>query len=532
MAYTGNVARLPIGIQGFSGSRNPTQLQAGHLEYVEGLSLDGGLIQKEGGASKLNASALGSGAAVLSGISYSPLADTHRDAVFLSDGSILKDSGLGTFPVTLASGLNSATQPPPWFLMGGGETVGAPRTLFCFSATNQVRAVDGDGAVMAAITTPPADWAGSGNFPTFGVIHEDRLWGGGNATDPHRIYYSTLSDHQNFTGTGSGTLAVFPGEGERIVGATSFKGLLVVFKYPRGIYMVTTSDPSPAGWRVDRLSGATGGLNQHTIIPIDNDTMYMSASGSIHLLSATDAFGDAETSTISLIADINEFVRNYINVGALRNACGLWYSYKNQAWIALPQSNETENNIRLIVDLSATNSVGPRFLLSRRDTPISMWMRPNTETSTKPAHGDSDGFIWNMDTDARSKDGVGYPVAFQSANMDLSFIDPSLATLNKTGDFLELIFEPQGDWDLTVQVSWDDVPGPPLLYTMGGSGAPLGAFILDTDELASTAIKSIRKRIAGSGRRIRIMANNEVVDQNIAISDFYLSFRTMDERSR
>lgn len=531
MAYTGAVVRLPIGLQGFSGSRNPTQLQSGHFQFVEGVVLDGGLIQKEGGASKLNSGALGAPSVVISGISYSPLASVYREAVFLSNGSILKDSGAGTFATTLASGLTSTRDPPPYFVMAGGEAGGSPRTLFLFSATNQVRAVDGDGAAMAAISVPPADWAGAGNFPTFGILHENRLWGGGNASDPHRIYYSNPADHQDFTGSGSGSLSIFPGQGERLVGGVSFKGLLILFKYPRGIYLVTTSDPSPTGWRVDRLSGAVGGVNQHCIVPIDNDTLYLDAGGNIHLLSATNAFGDAQTSNISQFADISEFLRQSVNLSMIRRAVGIWYGTKQQAWFGLPGTAGNDNDLRLIADMS-TPQIGVRFLLSRRDNPISLWMRPSVDGVDKPAHGDLIGFVWNMDTDTRSKDGAGYQVSFETANMDLSFVDPRMATLNKTGDFLELIFEPQGDWDLTVQVIWDDVPGPPMLFSMGGDGAPLGSFTLDTDLLSSTSVRSIRKRIAGSGRRLRILINNQGIGQNIAISDFYLSFRAMDERVR
>lgn len=531
MAYTGLVIPLPVGVQGFSGSRNATQLQAGHFQSVEGITLEGGLIQKDGGAIKMNSTALGAPSVVISGINYSPIADATRDAVFLSNGSILKDSGTGTFPTTLVSGLNSTRDPPPYFMMGGGEATGSPRSLFLFSSVNQVQVVDGDGSTMAAIATPPADWAGGGNFPTFGVIHEGRLWGGGNASDPHRIYYSNPADHQDFTGAGSGTISIFPGRGERLVGGISFRGLLVLFKYPRGIYLIDTSNPTASSWRVTELTSAVGSVNQHCIVPIDNDTLYMDSGGNLHLLSATDAFGGLQTSNISQNDDISEFMRNSVNLAQIKRAVGLWYGTKQQAWFGLPAIGSNDNSIRLVVDRSYP-PVPFRFLTSRRDNPISMWLRPDAAGTYKPVHGDLVGFVWLMDTDARNKGGAAYTASFETANMDLGFVDPKLATMDKAGDFLELIFEPQGDWDLIVQVIWDDIPGPPMLYSMGGAGAALGSFTLGTDVLGSTSIRSIRKRIAGSGRRLRIMVENQGLDQNIAISAFYLSFRTMDERGR
>ena len=531
MSYRGSVIRLPIGMQGFNGSRNPSQLQAGHFMEVEGISLDGGVIQKEGGATKLNSSALGAPSVVVSGISYSPSVDVWRDAVFLSNGSVLKDTGAGTFATTLVSGLVNQREPPPWFVMGGGEAAGAARTLFLFSSTNQVQFVDADGTIMAAIAAPAADWTGAGNFPTAGVVHENRIFAGGNASDPHRVYYSQTSDHGNFTGAGSGSLSIFPGSGERIAGFASFKGLLVVWKYPRGVYFVTTTDPSPSGWRVDQLSLAVGTLNQHTIVPIDNDTLYMDALGNLHLLSATNAFGGIQTSNISQVADLADFMRGNIEVNDIRRGVGVWYGDKQQAMFALPLSTSADNNIRITVDFS-NPQVGLRFLLSKRDIPISMWMRKDANGVFKPVHGDASGFVWLMDQEARNKAGVAYEASFQTANMDLSFANPLLATKDKSGDFLEIAFENQGDWDLAVTVFWDDRPGPTLLYSMGGNSAVLGSFTLDTDVLGSDTVTSIRKRIMGSGRRIRIKCKNDGLNQNIALSDFFLSFRVNDERQR
>lgn len=529
MAYVGSVIRLPVGVLGFSGSRNPTQLQAGHFEEVDNVTLEGGLIQKMGG--KIRFVTAAQGFAINSGISYYPTAGVERQAVFGGDGDIYKfNPGTGDFDISMATGLNVTRDPPPYFMMAGGEAGGSPRTLFVFSSVNQVRAVDGDGVVMAAITTPPADWAGAGNFPTFGVLHEGRLWGGGNANDPHRMYYSRATDHQDFSSPG-GTLSIFPGRGEKLVGAVSFKGLLMLWKYPRGVYAVNTQDPSPAGWRVEELSSAVGGVSQHLILPIDNDTLYMDPGGNIHLLSATNAFGGVQTSNISQRSDLAEYMRSQIDLTKLIRCMSVWYGTKQQAWFSLKQLSESDVNSRLIIDFSSPE-IGPRFLKSSRDQINSMWMRQDTVGVLKPMIGTADEFVHMMDRDARNNDGDPYTMLFSTANTDFSFADPILATKNKNGDFLELIFEPQGDWDLTVQIFWDDVPGPPMLFSMGGVGAPLGSFILDTDVLSSLAIKNIRKRMAGSGRRFRLEAMQAGEDQNVAISDFFVSFRAADEKSR
>lgn len=535
MSYRGIVVPLPVGQQGFTGTENPSQAGPGHFLYTDGVELQAGVIRKEGGADKFNSSALGSGAVVVSGINWTPTATNRRDVVFLDSGAVLKDTGAGTFGTTLVSGLTSVREPPPWFLVAGGEAVAAPRKLMLFSATNQVKSVDADGAVMADITGPAADWTGAGNFPTFGVVHGFRVWAGGNKSDPHRIYYSTTTDHEDFAGAGSGTLAIYPGEGECLAGAISFRKALIVFKYPQGIYIVDTSDPSPANWSVTPLTRAVGTLNQHTIVFGENDILYLDVSGDTHALSTTQEFGDFTTSDIGDSESIHTFMQRYVNIGKLRRAQGIWYGRRQQAWWAIPLLGSDDNNLRFITLVETTqvqqqSQLIRRFFMSRRDICTAMWMKPDTNEVPIPVIGDNAGFVWLMDRASRSKNGAGYPFIFETANTDFDFYDQQLATRSKNGQFLEISYEPRGDWDLTVEVFWDDVLTDTLLFSMGSGGAALGSFILDTDVLASSVVKSARIKMDGSGRRLRLVGSNSGIGQDISIASFHVHMTVGDER--
>jgi hypothetical protein len=537
VAYRGIAAKLPLGSQGFTGTRNPTQAGPGHLTFVDGAELDGGIIRKEGGAKKLNAAALLGGAAIVSGISWSPTPAGYNDIVFLSTGVVRKDTGAGTFSIQVASGLTDFRDPAPVFVAAGGETVGQPRKLFMFSSSNQVRVLPGTSNTMAAITSPAADWAGI-EFPTFGAQHGLRVFAGGNDSDPHRLYYSTISDHADYLGAGSGTLAIYPGEGERLVGAISFRGALVLFKYPLGIYVLDTPDATPANWSLSRLSRSVGTLSQHTIVQIENDVLYMDHAGNIHILSATQEFGDMNTSNLSKIATLEPFMRTDVERLRIRRSVGIWYASKRQAWFAVPLLGSVVPNLRIMIGFDQQQQGGqggpglPRFFMSRRDVAISMWTRPHQDKIPKPVVGDDAGFVWLLDEDARNKDGNAYQIRFETANTDLSFIDETLATKMKAGQFLELTSEPRGDWDLTVEVYWDDALQDVLQYAMGSSGAALGEFTLDIDTLGSEVVASQRKRLVGSGRRIKLIAYNNGVDQDVSLAEFHLSFNVMDERIR
>lgn len=477
---------------------------------------------------------LGTSAAILSGINWSPVAGSLRDVIFTDGGAILKDSGAGTFPVVMAAGLVSNRDPPPYFAVGGGEAVGGSRRLFLFSSGNQVKHVAADGNTMADITSPAADWSAS--FPTFGLLHGQRMWAGGNNSDPHRMYFSSLTDHQDFLSGGgaTGSIAIYPGEGERIVAAISFRGALVVFKYPVGIYIINTGDPTVANWTVVPLTRAVGTLNQHTIIPIENDVLYMDAAGSVHALSTTNEFGDLTTSDIGEVDKIQKFMQRNINLTKIRRSVGIWYAKRHQAWFAMPLLGEDDNTIRVIIVFEgvAQQNTPPvrRYFMSRRDTPISMWMRPDAANIPTPTHGDDLGFIWNMDKEARNKDGVAYPITFETANTDFGFADQQMATKMKGGQFLELNYEPRGSWDLIVECFWDDVLTDTILFSMGSSGAVIGSFILDTDVLSSSSVKSTRVKMDGSGRRLRLVAENAGLDQDVSLASFFVGTTLMDER--
>ena len=58
----------------------------------------------------------------------------------------------------------------------------------------------------------------------------------------------------------SGNVVVYPGEGEKIVAIQSFKGLLIVWKYPRGVYYIDTTAVDVGDWKTKRLGTSTGGV--------------------------------------------------------------------------------------------------------------------------------------------------------------------------------------------------------------------------------------------------------------------------------
>lgn len=525
MAYTGEIVEIPLGQNGLTGTHNIYNAAPTYLVQATNVTFEPGTIQKEGGAVKYNANVFSGSPQIMSGWDWWPNETTQRMIFYSSSGSLGKDFGGSPPAVILTAGL--PTDQTAIFVEAGKEAAASNRKLIIFIPTTAPRVLAADSPVTTALATPPADWSGT-NQPTFGVAHEGRLWAAGNPNDPHRLYFSTLTNHEDFTGAGSGTVAVFPGEGERLVGAVSYKGLLIAFKYPRGIYAIDTSSPTLSQWRVARLNNVIGGVSPLGHVLIDDDILFMDATGAFHLLSGITEFGNIGSRNLSHIADLMPFVRENVNLSHLHRTQAVYYTAKREVHFAVPGTGSDHCNRRLVIDLNRPDL--PRFRWSDRDANISLWLRKDANNIPRIVMGDATGTVWLLDQDTRSKDGAGYTATFQTTPTDFSYLDPRFATIRKSGQFLEFIAEPLGEWSITVKVFWDGRLSQTLSFAMAPLGTGLGSFVLGTNWLASAQVRSVKRRITGSGRLFSIEVSNSGASQNFSLSRAFLHFVPGDER--
>jgi hypothetical protein len=522
MAYTGQIAQLSIGIDGLTGTNNPAQVNNNELVQATNITYVNGTIQKESGATKYNSSAISSGAKILGGHQWDHDGSTQREIVLTDDGTLLKDTeDAGTFGVTLKSSITIGNVPGPTFVEGGKERAAQDRKLFIFYEGMVPQVLDADGATTGDIATPPADWSGA-NEPTGGLIHSDRLWGFGNPNDPHRMYYSDINDHEVFTGSSAGSISVYPGEGQKIVGAVSFKGGLVVWKYPKGIYIINTIDVSVATWSIDRITGGIGMLGSKMYEVLEDDVIFMDHGGDIRLLSGVVEYGNVGTLSLS---DASE-------MGPLIRGMDFTYSYKwsmkynstlRELHIAMTGTGQTENGQDLIIDFNRPDKA--RFRINNRDTIVSMWVRLDAKGLPELLTGDDAGFIYEMNTEARSKDGAGYEGTFQTPHFDFSHLDPKLGVTEKNFEFLEVVAEPKGSWNLSITTIIDGAQHETLQFSMGNTGVALGSFVLGTNILAGDQLTNRKRKQTGSGTRISYVATNSGDSQDFSMVRLYQYFQ-------
>jgi len=526
VAFQGQVVGITLGTGGQSGSKNQAAVREDQLLIAENVTFEDNTIRKEGGAAKYNSTVVSGTPKIIGGHDWDFDGSTRRSVLVTDAGDILRDDGAGDYTATtLDTGLNIATSTVPIFVEGGEEVAANNKKLFVFTGRNAVQVLSGNGASTADLATPPADWTGL-TQPVFGVLHDDRLWGGGNTNDPHRLYYSDTADHEDFTGGTSGSLSIFPGQGGRLSWAVSFRGIIIVAKHPQGLYAVDTTDPSVSNWVIKKLNGAIGSPGPQAFAVVDDDIVFFSSSAAIYSLAAVNKFGDVESDSLTDEADYDTFLRDNIALDQLRLCRGIYYPAKKEVHFAVSGTGATTNNRRVVVDFNRKGL--PRFRFSPRDTPVSMWLRTGSDLIERPALGDDAGFVWDLDQETRSKDGVGYAATFQTPHLDFTFADPGLGPVNKNWAWLELAVEPKGNHNLSVDVFLDDALSETIQFDMGGTGAVLGSFVLGTDVLAGGNLTNKRKLLRGRSRRISLKGTNSGAAEDFSVIKFYFGFKVSD----
>lgn len=532
--FRGRTVELPIGQGGMNGAQNLSLVRPDELTEARNINYSSGSITKEGGAAHFSAAALAGGATIIGGWDWWPTVGTHRIVVLTGAGAAaggaLKDDASGAFGTDLCDVIgatNWTSASIPVFVEAGKEAAANNKKLFIFTGADDVHYLDADGVELAPIgANAPADWAAL--FPTCGANHEGRLWGAGNTNDPHRAYFSRTGDHTDFITTsgplGSGTISVFPGEGEKIEALVSYKGYLFVFKYPRGIYIIDSSDPTTtATWRCANLTNAIGIAGRRAWCMIEQGILFLDSSGDFNIISATDTSGYFSVTNISDRIYFNQWANTYLSLGRLGNARAIYYPAKKQAHFAISGAGATVQNLTLVWDFNK-----PTARLRYNNFPatqVELFLKQDTSLIPRPMAGDSAGWVWTLDSSTKSNNGAGYSAEFTTPPMDLSGIDDSAANHRKNGNALEIVHNPMGEWNLQLTPAWDGESMSAIQYSMGGSGAVLGAFVLGASELGGQELITVKHRLPGSGKRISIQGINSGAAQDFSLNKLFLDYQ-------
>jgi hypothetical protein len=517
-----------MGRKGLTGNNNPLSTDPQSLLQAEGVKYDSEYLSKEDGVTRYNAIPISGGPKVMAMHDWAATPTTPYLVVATSDGRIMRDDGTRTFPVTMKSGLSSNRIT---HIVGGGkEFMTRDRKLFLFNGINPVQVAQGLNPVTHDIAQPPVDWSGV-NQPTFGIHHNARIFAGGNANDPDRLYMCNFEDHEDYLTSGKvAQFAIYPGVGNRLVGGVSYAGRLFLFKEPRGVFWLDDSDLNILNWRIRKLSDGVGLASPWAIAPLEADVMFAAPTGQLFLLSGIEQGGSGSTDTTGGIlpvaimeADhIDNWVEAHFEPGQMAYSHMVYHSVRRTVYMTAGKINSTVNNAMMSLDY---HSAGMRFAYSYRDRAQSLVLQRQSNGSQVLLSGDDAGGVWIHGRTAKNKDLTqGYMGRFQTTHTDFSWVDNALADVRKRAKFLIIHFNPSGGHTLAVDILIDGIYTQTVNFPVGAAGALLNSFILGTDRLGGDLALSRRKRIFGSGFRYSMIGYNGSVNEDFNINEIVWQF--------
>ena len=309
---------------------------------------------------------------------------------------------------------------------------------------------------MAALPAVNVDWAGA-NQPGWFAPHQGSNWAGGNANAPHTAYRSLGVNHGDFNTQPYRILCGPLPNQERTVGGISYKGGLVVFCFPVGVYFIdTTTDPNPLNWFA-ALIAVPGAAGPRAFAQVEEDIIYVTTDGSWHSLSSV--FGQQKASVrasdISYKA-LTDFPTTQMNLAALSAADLVYYAARQETMLAHAPLGTASKTRRLHMDINNLKEAGgPNWLTWDRDDNEALFLRKTSSTVQIPAMVDSVGQVWVLDQVARIANGMAYTFEFFMQDSDLSVFEPSWRGRKKHGRFVQVEYVSTSTFQLTLEV-WLD----------------------------------------------------------------------------
>jgi hypothetical protein len=489
-------------------------LHASPIELLDakGVTFSDDLLEKEPGATKFDSTGI-TGKNIMDIHAWQDpngqrlVCTTKEGDIYVSDTTPFSNLDANTGK----TGLSTSPAKGKFLECGNESSAANSKHLFYFNGYDVIQVLDANATAFGNIGTPPADWTGT-NQPVGGTVHDNRVVGYGNANDPHRLYYSDPDNHEDFTTTAAFTQPINSHVGKRIWNAVSFNGLLFVWKYPVGIFYVDDSDIKRANWYVRTKSEAIGcAPSPKAVLALDDDVLFMAADGSIHLLSAVNSQSGVRGSDLTYALGLTKWIQDNVALDKLNQVDSVWYPSKKQAIFTLPGSGDSTNTVTLKFDFGVVDAGSPiRFSYSERDAADAVALYLDSNNIPRPIMGEG-VFAWKLDQASRTKGGA-YTASWQTPYLSMGHIDRTFSAIQKNWDNLEVIFDPTGTGDLSVDVYVDGTKRTDTALTF-----------------TSTNRRQRRTLRVGTGYEISIAGSNAVDTENPKVLGMILGFRGASE---
>lgn len=472
---------LPLGSVGLATDMPVQDRALSHYRTCENVMYElSGAIRKCGGDSRINATAITS-APTLTGMFDLWLAGTsgtftQKFVTMTSNQKIYKEDMDGTFD-DITGAASITTSAIPVFCQ-------ARDLLLIFDDKNDT----------------PLKWSGSGNVASLGgtppagrgcIFHANRGWIWGVNANPSRLYYSSSTDIEDWSGADTGSIDISPDDGDRIVGAAVYKRSLVVFKGPNKGSIHVISGTAPTGGdafsRTPLVSGIA--LQTHNSIVAVNDDIWFWSNRGVHSLAATQNYGNYQGAFLTRF--LFSFFRQHVNSAGLARVFGVNYDEKGCVlWVYAGSGSATNNRTFGLSYLEAENGL-KAFTWTRGGASAAMRKNPSSGRN-EVVFGLTTGFATLQDqTDRAVAPSTAYsmrmvtPYLFYAEQDAAGRIRPyGIGTIRR----LALRSVSTGNWDVSVNVQRDRTESTLHTFNQGSFLTSTTGFTLGTSRLGFDAL--------------------------------------------
>jgi hypothetical protein len=537
MSYAGNIAIIPFGKGGLLTDAPNTHILPLNLIQADNATLVNDLLEKDFGSLRWHTTALPAG--VVNFRDWWPDDATQRIIAVCRDGKIYRFTNTTAYteiPSFLGDPATLNVSNFTTLLAAGSESQGRYRKLFILTGNSPIQIIEGDATTRRTIENPAADWTGN-QQPFGGFVHRSRLFLFGNRNNPHGVYASPTDDHENFLDFTTLLFQVYPGESERIIAGFVYGNKAYVVKYPRGLYVLDDTDVSSANWFFKKTLAPFGGASPNGVTFAFDDMLIANNYGGITSLRAADTSLDLASTDIFNILRVQNTVRSELSREAGPERFAIYFEDKKQALFTY-RSNGSMLNDRIAM-ISFKEQLSPSLTWSKKDQPNCLGLIKDVYGVDRPAYGSEDGFVYVMDQENRwvgdeTTVQTGYSIEAMTAHMDLRSIDPNSASAAKRFDFLELVYQATGDFDVICDVYIDGRPyGTPLRFRLSG-GAEMPSFRLDETLTDGQVPRYRRLPLAGEGRTIalRFRQEEENVGESVEMIEARIYYRLSGQEQK
>lgn len=359
------------------------------------------------------------------------------------------------------------------------------------------------------------------NF-SFSVTHKNRVFAAGVASLPSELHYSVSESASDWSGAGSGTIKVNPGDGDEITGLASFLGELFIFKGPNKGSIHRLQGSAPTGtdpFRLVPFVSGVGAVWQNTIFKFANDLGFMWSDGSIYSLRSIEQFGDVRQASLS--RGIDTWLFKHVVNSRLKFAWSAVDTQRGYVLIAVSTDSSTTNNEALMMDFRFGE---PRWSRWPALAAASLGAMVDTASANDPiiVAGGNDGFTRRTQTNDNNID-VSTAI---NANVATPFLNYGVPFDYKRIDKISVNALPESNGDITFGWKRDQEAETTVTLTQGGTGDRLAPavptsenFILGQSTLSASSSRELFSDLVSGGTfrsiRYRIQQADLNRDMNV-----------------